>query len=939
MGERSRWRVNGRVYNIPEEKIDSFMSDMDAKGFTPEGIDDESSDSTGQPPANPTPAAADGDTPKSHAAMGAPEVIKGPVSVDDPDVLTVTEATTPAGTVTEVGGNAAKSPGWLDALINPDEGYKDPLGLKKPRLPDEDFSPQAWTTGALRGLTSNAVPAAARGIDAITGSHLGTDYVAEPLLRADAESERDYPKQHNTADAIGTGLQYRLLGGIPERLMAGMAPAKAFVTNVATQAGLGAGESAVRQYGDTGQAPEHLGADAAISALSALVPAGIGATADKAAANASTPMAKAKRVEDQANARAMSFGINPGADAWRFMDPDKQAEALAEMEAIAAARKAAPSQGFVPGEVSTGMPAPFTSDGSGSAVGRFLRTGSVQEHQQMVKDAHASAAAEKRNALAALAGRDARVDPDVVAQNIRGNTLPGEAPNVSDFNADLNARADRYDNMPRKTVLAPATPPPLPGPPPPPPLPQQIASEDLTPVRPAALNGRDNVVQSIADNDLITDRPAARYQQQPSSPATPDPVGALAQQYRYHVTPAENLPAIRRDGLLPRSQQTTPGETPYGGSEYPSDRLWLSDDASKDNWLNILAEDTLANGPDQAKKFVALRTALNGENTGFGQPEYTRGSGILPSHLEVSPEFDVNWDAAAGGKARIPEGSWTRLDPNTAEAGARLEVPGPHVGMTVPEFEAERIRVGENAKNLALAQQSNEAPKQDYAALMDAARQGYGAVDPELATRWDQAIRQEGTLNNVNELGGKSAALPPPPLLKSLGGLGATAGIGATLGGVAGPVGMALGAAGGLRAGQWYNPRRQALRADWLSNDSSAMMDRLSGLGRLPVGPFEAAAHDYMTGPADVPDDPDALPADTNSSASEAQTGFPPGQTLGRATTAAMKANPDAFMRYADDFNKKKTDDDRSAVVERLARTDPNFDLLGLIGRYQEEIV
>jgi hypothetical protein len=38
-----------------------------------------------------------------------------------------------------------------------------------------------------------------------------------------------------------------------------------------------------------------------------------------------------------------------------------------------------------------------------------------------------------------------------------------------------------------------------------------------------------------------------------------------------------------------------------------------------------------------------------------------------------------------------------------------------------------------------------------------------------------------------------------------------------------------------------------------------------------------------------------------------------------------MKANPSAFMPWADDYNKARTDDARAAVTERLVRTDPIF--------------
>jgi len=220
-----------------------------------------------------------------------------------------------------------------------------------------------------------------------------------------------------------------------------------------------------------------------------------------------------------------------------------------------------------------------------------------------------------------------------------------------------------------------------------------------------------------------------------------------------------------------------------------------------------------------------------------------------------------------------------------------------------------------NASNTANAIHSDH-----YAALMDQAREDFNRANPELASQFDQNNALQGRMLDISKMGAGAANAKPSPFIRALGGLGPLATIGsATLGGIGVPAAAAI--AGGAAAQRWAGPRMNALSAHWLSKDTASMMDRLGDVGRAPVGSLVGSLGD-ATDPAPTPPDPDSLPRPTSMND---QTGYPPGQTLGRATTAAMTSNPDAFMPWADDFQNAKSDDDRAAVVEGLVRRDPRF--------------
>jgi len=205
----------------------------------------------------------------------------------------------------------------------------------------------------------------------------------------------------------------------------------------------------------------------------------------------------------------------------------------------------------------------------------------------------------------------------------------------------------------------------------------------------------------------------------------------------------------------------------------------------------------------------------------------------------------------------------------------------------------------------------NEYLRDEYAAVDHAMDIGAENASPSLAADWSVNKAREHAAGLLADAGQRTANQAPPKLFNMqdnklgyiLGGIGGVAG--SLVGTPA--LGGAAGMAGGYWLGQHIQPRANAYRAQWLSKDTAAMMDRVASYGRLPVASTVTSVHDSIrpsTG---------SIP------------GMPTGITLGRDVKAAMQADPSSFMPWADDYSKDKTDDDRAATTERLYRTDKRF--------------
>lgn len=290
--------------------------------------------------------------------------------------------------------------------------------------------------------------------------------------------------------------------------------------------------------------------------------------------------------------------------------------------------------------------------------------------------------------------------------------------------------------------------------------------------------------------------------------------------------------------------------------------------------------------------------------------------------------------AAQGAPAPMPTGpqGQTMAPPNTglyAAGGVPPEVDR----MGLPFNQADMIRdtAGKNMKTAAsgvvVPTPQNEFDRERYAAIMNAMREGGNATDPALTQQWDLGNQQQGLNLDIAGMGHAAATAKPAPIFNFqdnrlsyiLGGLGGA------VGGVAGmsPMGAAAGAAAGITAGRYMQPRMNSLRANWLSRDTAAMAESVANGARdIPIGTSTAAVGDAL---GDHPAPPPAADDNDPSGPTSSLQGMPAGMTLGRDTTASMKADPSAYMPWADDYNKARTDDARAAVTERLVRTDPVF--------------
>jgi hypothetical protein len=659
------------------------------------GGDDD--DSTGQPPANPTPAQADGDTPEFEMTVGTPEVIRTQRS-QAPDMVIEESISVPA----EEGG-------WTAALRDAGRGIMDLVSGgnstgNKFLEPVPLASANTALAGALHGPITGAVKSA---------GNLERDLNSTEVINSTIAPYRDWEsdaRAHDPELFDQTDLVTSLISPVNKlgALTKGTSGAISALANVGAQAGLAAADTTLREYGDTGHV-ENAGKDALMGGGLAVLPGVVGGMASAVHANRHTP----KGQKNYANARLRSAGIDPAQ--LRGATPQEQAQVLADVEELAA-------QG-----------------GSG-----YSGAASVQDMNIRAHDAAAKAKAEKDAAIAALAGRDARVDNQAIANNMRANKKTGSA-EARKHNALIDRVADEYEPvMELDAVDAPMPPPPAAPPVPvrPPPLPtrtglaasafenpqaapsrgamapeatMEIAPQDMTPVRPsaryrpeqeamppgpsvpapdaqaspspaaspisadakrAAYAPRSKFAREYyalhPEQDPLTSNPSAGYKPQP--PAA-DPVAALADApYYYHTTVAENVPGILRDGLQPRAARSAPAAfEPYGGTSSADqpNTLWLSDEAGKDAWVGNIAEERMVangNSTDPAR-LVTFRTRAGGGEYDPRLQEYRINGGISPGDLEMSPEYTVPWDSMS--RARVPQDGWSKLPAAAPAANPR----------------------------------------------------------------------------------------------------------------------------------------------------------------------------------------------------------------------------------------------------------------------------
>lgn len=394
-------------------------------------------------------------------------------------------------------------------------------------------------------------------------------------------------------------------------------------------------------------------------------------------------------------------------------------------------------------------------------------------------------------------------------------------------------------------------------------------------------------VGHLMGNEVVgSGRPSARYQPpppQPPAPPPPDPVGALA---------AMGGPANMNNG-------GSPVPPPEYQAAWSGQQPWTAADQA--------AQPPMAGAPPPLP--------------GPPPEEFVRGVPMDPEVISV-----------------------------------------PRAGVPIKEWNPERKLIGQAAGNsFTPPEAANQFRDPQYAASVDAMRTGMLQVDPELAHQWDANNYSEGLGTLVQDEAQKSRHLQTPGPLDYSSNKAAWIGgsVGAGIGsmvmpgfgtGVGAAIGGAVGKGIGYAANRYMEPRAHAIKANWLQDTPGRGMDfeapsgdfgggysggsignrgsgwlsgttlekaqRLERVGSFPVGSLTASFGDLMRDP----------PAEQGESDPNGPTSsLDPGSFLGRNTTNAMLAEPEAFKPYADDYAMAGTDDRRAAVTERLYRTDPKF--------------
>lgn len=286
--------------------------------------------------------------------------------------------------------------------------------------------------------------------------------------------------------------------------------------------------------------------------------------------------------------------------------------------------------------------------------------------------------------------------------------------------------------------------------------------------------------------------------------------------------------------------------------------------------------------------------------------------------------------AMANSAGQVPQGAQSAAAVSPPPTSGPMQGPMQASGASVDDFLAAKDTVGGliDPHNTGAA---NQALQNEYRSLMDAAREGFprapGAIPyasaQDLTNLWDAANTDEGLFRHIQTQGQRAADSSGQKWLTRALGFGSAASplaVGA-LTGIGAPGSLAVGA--GLATAAWAQPRAGALQAKWLSQDTSAMMNRLSNYGSKPYGSLTSGFGDMLRDPP--PSAAESSDVDSGTTDNGETSSLSPGEYLGRGTTHAMLNNAQLFMPYADDYSHAGTDDKRAAVTERLYRTDPQF--------------
>lgn len=843
--------------------------------------------------------------PRWQTLLDEPDEEVGPGAAPDmiiEDAINVPEA--PLGrsiSMAEVRADTPEAPpggDWLRGLMAAD----DPTG----------FSTHASTAapeelGNIPGMVNSA---AAGGVH---GTVAGLERLVPGVREWSVEAEREHSTAFMGGDVLSNLNPYsplNKLGGVTKgiRASSGLATAGKIAADVGLQTGINVADSAARRYGDAADNPEYGVLDAVkdtspLEAVAAAALATPGAVLGGAGARShykqTRPEELSLRDLDYKDARYRSAGLDP--TAVKQLAPEKQAEILAQIEML-----------------------------NGQGGEGLFDAASIKQMNLRAHNAAAMARSEKDAAIDALSQLDAQVDPDVIASGVRQDFRRGQGPNVADHNLRTDRVAQEYNDMPRALQPLPPAPPtaaaqglpPPPLPAGPPPLPQAVAAPLPPPAPPPVASARYQPQASAAAPPAPSPpRPSARAPQpapkrmisHSNVEPPPDPVGALAAQGA--PPPPEDLALLMEQEMLPEFEATPGAMSP--------DELIEQDIAAQ-------LEREAMGGPPAPRP--SARYAPPPDDTGFLMGNQVQGPGV-PSARYTPPVAPAQQQASAIAALAASAPAPAAAPPMAAPAAApppmgpptsgAMQGPLAQRGMSVGDFSDEKDLVGGQIDLLNKGAE-NKRLQHQYGALMNAAREGFPQATPqtpfrhpdELTQQWDRANADEGILNIIATEGQRAADSSNPRWISALGGLGSAASVGAhALGAVGAPTAVGLGA--GVAAGRWALPRAHALEANWLSRDTAAMMDRLSGLGQKPVGSLTSSFGDMMRKPPPPP--PPAAPKDDEHS------GLPAGMTLGRDTTQAMLNNSQAFMPYASDYSKSGSDDARAATTERLVRTDPKF--------------
>lgn len=804
---------------------------------------------------------------------------------------------------------------------------------------------EAVAAGGVNGVAGHYVKAAGSGAEAL-GTSAVNDVIA-PYREWDEKARAGAPIAYMISDFIGS--QFDPINKLTKPLGMLQAGSKTkAAANIATQGAIASADSSIREFGDTGTLEDANLTEGMIAALLSAPFSGVAMTAERSALRNGTPEARKIRQDLRNDERMMSVGANTNDIDNLRQDPKKFEAVLAEADRIAAARGGVPS---------------------------------VPQMGKSIDQAIDEAQALKDKAAAALARDGATVDPGDVESYLRNvvrERHPGysmDLPLESDTVGRMDKIADRYGQMPRQMITpdeielgaipdpsppqAPtrAVPPPLPprSTATPPPLPPRedpvgalasLAARDAELANPGAaldeLGLADDLAQHqpIDEMDLAPARPAARATPQVPPPppppprpsaraparqmisrsnvpeAPPDPVGALAARGEA-PPPPDDMGALMEEDMLPYLEESPGLQSPDQLIE--QDAMDQLERAGND--FQVPRPSARFQEPPMGPDYGPLQQPVSARAAPLPGPEYNAiqlPPEPPPRQFPPAPEPPMPQQPSAQPPPLPPPA------PEEFVLGQPMPQqvePGPHVPVPFDYFAGELSSAAKQGKinPLVPADPAAEFAKDRYAGIDRAMDIGAENADPALAAQWAGAKERQGYDEILGEFSSRAENRQSAPFWNrqdaGFGGVGSS--LGAAIGtaiapGIGTAIGGGLGLGAGWAAGRYYHPRQHAYQAKWLSEDTAARMEGIANTATPQrVGSNVAAVSDAKK---------------RAKQQAKPKQGMPPGMTLGRQTTQSMIQFPEAFRKWADDFYKKGTDDGRAATVERLVRTNKEFD-------------